>query len=244
MTKSVIIVTGGSKGLGLSICQHLLAAGHHVRTFSRSSTPELESLLSTYSKNAAFAWSNIDATDHDALKEFVRNIQLEGIQISALINNAGVNLDRLLAMTQPEEVHRVISVNLESSILLTRLVVRSMIQGSDASIINISSVIGHRGIKGTSVYAATKSALIGFTRSLARELGPRNIRVNAILPGYIQTDMTAEMPAGQLKQVLRRTPLGRMGKPADIAGTVEFLISPTAQYITGQAIVVDGGLTC
>jgi len=243
LTNAQILVTGGSKGLGLATCHHLLEKGFRVRTFSRQTTSAVEELMAEYGGSGQFGWQSIDATDQASIKTYIQELQRDG-GIDALVNNAGINLDRILATTHPDEVHKVILVNLEATILLTRLVVRNMIQGSGASIINVSSVIGHRGIKGTSVYAATKSALIGFTNSLARELGPRNIRVNAILPGYIETDMTVDMPEGQKKQILRRTPLGRMGKPSDIAGVIEFLISPTAEFITGQSIVVDGGLTC
>ena len=165
-------------------------------------------------------------------------------RIDGLVNNAGINLDRLLPMTGPEEIHQLLAVNLEAPLLLSRLVTRVMIQKGDAAIVNISSVIGHRGIKGTSVYGATKAAIVGFTRSLARELGPRNIRVNAVLPGYIETEMTSGMSSGNRNQIIRRTPLGRLGQAEEVATTVEFLLSHNSRFITGQAIVVDGGLTC
>jgi len=244
LANELIIVSGGSKGLGLAICERLLSSGYRVRTFSRTATLEVENLSAQYGNAGTFEWEKLDATNHDNMSAYVRNIQRKSGHIYALVNNAGINLDMLLPLTQPEEIHRVLSVNLEATILLTRLVSRNMIQGDGASIVNVSSVIGYRGVKGTSVYAATKSALLGFTHSLARELGPRNIRVNAVLPGYIETDMTAEMSTGQRGAVLRRTPLGRMGRPSDIAGVIEFLLSSSADFITGQSIVVDGGLTC
>lgn len=244
MDGKVVVVSGGSKGLGLGITQRLLAAGCRVRSFSRTASAETRLLEEMHARGGRYRWTALDATDHEGLAGFVSGIYREDGHIDGLVNNAGVNLDRLLSMTAPEEIHRLLAVNLEAPLLLTRLVTRVMIQKGDAAIVNISSVIGHRGIKGTSVYSATKAAMVGFTRSMARELGPRNIRVNAALPGYIETEMTAGMPAGNRSQVIRRTPLGRLGQVEDVAAAVEFLLSPNARFITGQAIVVDGGLTC
>lgn len=244
MDKKVVIVSGGSKGLGLAITRRLLDAGFRVHTFSRSPSPDTKMLEKEQSDTGRYYWTALDTTDQEGLDKYVNRIYREEGHITGLINNAGFNLDRLLPMTGPGEIERVISVNLTSPLLLTRLVTRAMIQKGNGSIINISSVIGHRGIKGTSVYSATKAALVGFTRSLARELGPRNIRVNAMLPGYIETEMTAGMSVVKKAQVIRRTPLGRMGCAADIAGVAEFLLSPGSSFITGQTIVVDGGLTC
>ncbi len=244
MEGKVVIVSGGSKGLGLGITQRLLAAGCRVHSFSRTASEETRQLEEEYGSSGRYRWMALDITDRDGLAGWVNAIHREEGHIDGLVNNAGVNLDRLLPMTSPEEIHRLLAVNLEAPLLLTRLVTRAMIQKGDAAIVNISSVIGYRGIKGTSVYGATKAAMLGLTRSLARELGPRNIRVNAVLPGYIETEMTAGMPDGNRKQVIRRTPLGRLGQIDDVAAVVEFLLSSTARFVTGQAVVVDGGLTC
>lgn len=244
MNKQIVIISGGSKGLGLAISRRLLDAGFCVRTFSRSPSKDTQSLEEQYAGTGNYSWTALDVTDHEGLKVFVNGIDKEEGHIVGLINNAGVNLDRLLPVTSPDEIHKIISINLESPILLTRLVTRLMIQKGSGSIINISSVIGYRGIKGTSAYSATKSAMLGFTKSLARELGPRAIRVNAILPGYIETEMTGGMQAAKKDQIIRRTPLGRLGNVSDIASVAEFLLSPASSFMTGQTLVVDGGLTC
>ncbi len=244
MNEKVVIVSGGSKGLGLGITQRLLAAGCRVRSFSRTASPETKLLEDEYKHSGRYLWTPLDATDREGLASFVSDIHRQEGRIDGLVNNAGINLDRLLPMTGPEEIHQLLAVNLEAPLLLSRLVTRVMIQKGDAAIVNISSVIGHRGIKGTSVYGATKAAIVGFTRSLARELGPRNIRVNAVLPGYIETEMTSGMSSGNRNQIIRRTPLGRLGQAEEVATTVEFLLSHNSRFITGQAIVVDGGLTC
>jgi len=244
MNNKTVIISGGSSGLGLEMSQKLLKAGYNVRTFSRKPSDATQTLESIYAESNQYSWSALDTTNHEGLKAFVKQIEKNDEQIVGLINNAGINLDRLLATTSDDELHKVIAVNLESLMVLTRIVTRAMLLTGNASIINMSSVIGHRGIKGTSVYSATKAGVVGFTKSLARELGARNIRVNALLPGYIETDMTHDMAASKKAQIIRRTPLARMGVPSDIANVAEFLLSPASSFVTGQVIVVDGGLTC
>ncbi|MET1255397.1 SDR family NAD(P)-dependent oxidoreductase [Aliikangiella maris] len=244
MSKQTVIISGGSSGLGLRMSQQLLAAGYCVRTFSRKASAQTEKLQAEYGADGQYSWRALDTTDHQGVKQFVDAIGKQDEKVVGLINNAGINLDRLLATTSDDEMHKVISVNLESLMILTRAVTRLMLQTGNASIINMSSVIGHRGIKGTSVYSATKAGVVGFTKSLARELGARNIRVNALLPGYIETDMTVNMAESKKQQIIRRTPLARFGVADDIANVAEFLISEKSSFVTGQVIVVDGGLTC
>jgi 3-oxoacyl-[acyl-carrier protein] reductase len=240
----LVLISGGSRGLGLAFSRHLLRSGCRVRTFSRSATDGTQALEDEYRGSGKYAWMALDALDKEGLKEFVNQAHREGGHIFGLVNNAGINLDRLLPVTAPEEISKVISINLESLLLLTRHVTRVMIQKGNGSIVNVSSIIGYRGTAGTSVYSATKAGILGFTRSLARELGPKNIRVNALLPGYVDTDMTAEIPAAKRAQIIRRTPLGRLGDVSDVAAVAAFLLSPASSFITGQAIVVDGGLSC
>ncbi len=240
MNSPIVLISGGSRGLGAAMARSLLADGAIVATFSRSETP----FVAEMKNNPNFRWSAVDATDGQALKDMVFALYREFGRIDALVNNAGAALDQLLPVTTDAQISACLALNLESAIRLTRLVVRVMLPKGRGSVINLSSVLGQRGFRGTSVYAATKAGLDGFTRSLARELGGRGIRVNAIAPGFIETDMTAHMPEAQRAMVLRRTPLGRLGQPEDVAALVKFLISDQAAFITGQSLTVDGGLTC
>lgn len=238
-----VIVSGGSKGLGKAIVTGLLNQDYRVATFSRSET---DFLIETRTNTPVerFYWESVDLNEPQTLRAFVFNVYKQFGGIDALINNAGMNLDRVLAVTTDAEIHQILTVNLEATILLSRLVSRFMLQKSEGVIINISSILGTRGFKGTSVYSAAKAGLDGFTRSLARELGGRGIRVNAVAPGFLETDMTGHMPENQRAQIIRRTPLGRLGRPEDIVGLIKFLLSPEAGFITGQTITADGGLTC
>ena len=240
MKDKVVLISGGSRGLGAAMARAFLDAGAVVATLSRSASPFVKEMAD----HPRFRWQAADATDGDALKKMVFALYKEFGRIDALVNNAGAAMDQLLPVTTDEQLSRTLSLNLEAVIRLTRLVTRVMLPKGKGVVINMSSVLGHRGFRGTSVYAATKAGLDGFTRSLARELGGRGIRVNAVSPGFIETDMTADMPEAQRAMVLRRTPLGRLGQPEDVAALVQFLISDAASFITGQTMVVDGGLIC
>jgi 3-oxoacyl-[acyl-carrier protein] reductase len=241
---AVVVVSGGSRGVGQAIVASMLAEGCKVATFSRCRTPFIGQLIDDPALRDAFYWRALDATDHAAVKAFAQQVQMKFGRIDVLVNNAGANHDQLLALTQDEEIDTLLSLNLASVIKLSRQVSRVMLAQGGGNIINISSVIGTRGFKGTSVYSATKAALDGLSRSLARELGGRGIRVNSIAPGFLATDMTGHMPAAQKAQILRRTPLGRLGEAADVVGLIKYLISDDASFITGQTFVVDGGLSC
>jgi 3-oxoacyl-[acyl-carrier protein] reductase len=164
--------------------------------------------------------------------------------IQALVNNAGIARDGVLATMRPVDIDAVLDVNLRGTLHLTRLVARPMLTRGTGSILNISSIIGLRGYSGLAVYSATKGGLDAMTRALARELGPRNIRVNSIAPGYLETEMSSTLGAEQRDQIVRRTPLCRLGRPDDVVGAVLFLLSPASAFITGQTFVIDGGVTC
>lgn len=240
--KGVALISGGSRGLGLALVKSLLDHGYRVATFSRSSREAIERLKEKYSERFSFVEG--DMSDHASLVGVVKRVEKDCGPIDVLINNAGIAPDGVLATMQPGQIEQVMAVNLTGTLLLTRLVVRQMVVRSRGNIINISSIIGLRGYAGLAAYSATKAGLDGMTRGLARELGPRNIRVNSIAPGYLETEMTHGLGETQRNQIVRRTPLGRLGTPHDIVGSIHFLLSPGAGFITGQVLVIDGGITC
>jgi 3-oxoacyl-[acyl-carrier protein] reductase len=238
----LVLVSGGSRGLGLAIVKHLLKEGYQVATFSRSVTEEFERLREEHRDKLYYFYG--DMAQRDTIEKVVTKIEKDIGPIEVLINNAGIASDGVLATMPPEQIEQLISVNLTGTLLLTRLVVRRMIVRCRGNVLNISSIIGLRGYSGLAAYSATKAGIDGMTRALARELGPRNIRVNAIAPGYLETDMTGKLDERQRDQIVRRTPMGRLGLPEDVVGAVSFLMSPASSFITGQTIVVDGGITC
>jgi 3-oxoacyl-[acyl-carrier protein] reductase len=164
--------------------------------------------------------------------------------VDVVINNAGVGIDGILSTMPDTDVHRAVTLNLEAAIQLTRACLKSMLRKRAGCVINVTSVVGIRGFSGLSVYSATKAGLDGLTRSLAREVGPEGIRVNAVAPGYFESEMTTRLDDRQKKWIVRQTALRRLGAVEDLTGVVRFLLSPAARFITGQTIVVDGGLTC
>ncbi len=242
MNNRVVIVSGGSRGLGQSIIEALLEREYRVAAFSRSHSDFIGETLQR--RPAQFHWEQVDAGDGARLKSFVLEVYRKFGGIHGLVNNVGINADQLISMTSDEEIDRLLDVNLKSVLKLTRQVSRVMITQKQGSIVTISSVIGQRGFKGAAVYAATKAALDGMTRAVARELGPKAIRANSIAPGLLETDMTAGIPEAQRAQIIRRTPLGRLGRVSEIASLVLFLLGDESSFITGQTITADGGLTC
>jgi 3-oxoacyl-[acyl-carrier protein] reductase len=237
----VALVSGASRGLGLGITQALLANGYKVGAFSRSASVETDGLVNQFQGRYAFA--TVDLSDVRGTAALVDSVQTNLGPISVLVNNAGTLHEAIFARQDVETIDRLIDVNLRGTMMLTRHVSRGMMIRRCGRIINISSIVSIRGYKGTVAYAATKGAINAMTRALARELGGRNVTVNSIAPGYLKTDLTASMTEKQLSQVTRRTPLGRLGQVDDVVSLVLFLISPAASFITGQTIIVDGGLT-
>lgn len=234
------IVSGGSRGLGLAVVERLLDRGDHVATFSRSGSERLARLAASYRGRLHVA--TLDAADGVALRGFVERAAAEFGSIDHCIANAAVAYEGVLATATDAALDAMLAVNLRGSIILVREVVRQMlVQAEQPSITLVSSVVASRGSAGLSVYAATKAGLEGFARSLARELGGRGIRVNAVAPGFLETDLSATLSAERRGRIIRRTPLGRLGLPDDVVGAIDFLASPRAAFITGQVITIDGG---
>ncbi len=237
----VVIVTGGSRGLGAGIVRAFLADGDRVATCARSMTPEVEEWAAA--EPDRFLFETADLSSPDDAKRFVTAVIERWGRVDVLVNNAGVARDGILGMVTDDDLDAVIDLNLKGTLYVTRLVSRRMLAKRSGSIVNISSIVGLSGYRGLSVYSATKAALDGLTRALARELGSRGITVNSVAPGYLRTEMSHGLDEDQLQQIVRRTPAGRLGEPADIARVVQFLVDPANSYLTGQVIVVDGGLT-
>ena len=242
--QKVIIISGGSRGLGQALVADFLEAGHIVATFSRKATPFIHECQEEYAEDKRFFWQAVDGTQLEQLKEFAFSVIREYGRVDVLINNAAIGVEGILTLMPESDIERGIALNLESVIYLTRTCLKSMLQQQDGCIINISSIVGIRGYNGMSVYSATKAALDGFSRSLAREMGKAGIRVNSIAPGYFESDMSSGLAESQRARIIRRTPLRRLGTIQDFVGVARFLISPDARFITGQTIVVDGGITC
>jgi 3-oxoacyl-[acyl-carrier protein] reductase len=247
MTKSphpIVLISGGSRGLGAALVSDLLANGYGVATFSRAETPFVADLRQADPNGERFRWEALDGNDFPAMRRFVLGVQQSFGRLDGLVNNAAVGGEGLLALTPDEEIRRTIAVNFEAVVHLTRQCTRGMLVAGGGSIVNISSIHARRGHAGVALYSATKAAVDGLTRSLARELGPRGIRVNSVAPGYFESAMVSSIGAAQRAAIARRTPLGRLATVEDIVPVVRFLLSPDARFISGQVVTVDGGLTC
>lgn len=236
-----IILSGGSKGLGYSLSEYLLREGYRVSAFSRHSTSEVDQLQK---KHPNYFFSVADNANSSQLEAFCQQAIHKQGEIYGLINNAAVAVDGIFATLPEIEIERMLDVNLAGTLTLTRLCLRSMLPSNQPGrIISISSIVGSRGAAGLVVYSATKAALEGMTRSLAREVGPKQITVNAIAPGYMQTDLSDSLSEERQQSIIRRTPLGRFTQFSDIHPLIGLLLSEQGQFITGQTIAVDGGLS-
>ena len=228
------LVTGASKGIGKAIATELAAAGATVVVGYRSGKDEAEALAVELGGSAIQA----DVSSADDAKRLIE----EAGDLDILVNNAGLTRDGLLARMSDDDWQTVIDTNLASVFYTCRAVTRPMMKKRAGAIVNISSIVGVHGNWGQTNYAASKAGIIGFTKSLARELGSRNIRANVVAPGYVKTQLTDVLPEEATGAMLENTPLGRLGDPEDVAGAVRFLSSDAASFITGEVLLVDGGL--
>ena len=237
MDKKIVFITGVSRGIGLEIAKCFLNDGHFVIGTSRSHFNLSEALGSDQCLHMP-----LDVTDRDQVKSCLEQLKtLEKIP-NVLINNDGITKDQLFLRMKDEDWDEVINSNLTSVFNITKLFIKSMVKNRSGKIINISSVAGLMGNPGQVNYSASKAGLGGFTRSLAKEVAARNITVNCIAPGFIETDMTNHFKSDELENILKQIPKNKMGNPQDIANLALFLASSSADYITGQTISVDGGL--
>lgn len=235
-----VLVTGGTRGLGLAISRRLAAAGYQVIVIGRNCSPECEQWMAACN-NAVF--EPYDFSDTSGIHEFSQNITTKYGRLYGLVNNAALGLDGILATMHESDISRVLRVNVEAPILLTKYLLRPMLINRRGRVINISSIIGSSGFKGLAVYGATKSAMNGFTKSLSREVGKAGITVNSVAPGYMATDMTQGLEGEKLESIKRRSPMGVLAHVDDVAGMVNYLMSFEARMITGTVITVDAGST-
>jgi 3-oxoacyl-[acyl-carrier protein] reductase len=240
----VALVTGGSRGIGRAIALGLAQNGHRVAV-NYSTRPEAaESVVTEIRSNGGEAIAlGADVSDEAAVGRLISEVGERLGPVEVLVNNAGVTRDGLLARMSSDDWDRVIEVNLRSAFLCTKAVMRGMLKNRWGRIISIGSVSGLAGNPGQANYAASKAAVIGFTKSVAKEVGGRGITVNVVAPGFIETDMTAELGEVALEAAISATAVGRLGRPEDVAAAVAYLAGENAGFVTGQVIVVDGGLT-
>lgn len=236
----VILITGGSRGIGAAIVKTCHAAGAQVAFTYRSSSNQADELVAELGDRVKAYQS--DAADYNAAGELIKSVTADMGAIDGLINNAGITKDNLLMRMSEEQWDQVMHVNLKSAFNLTKHCMRPMMKQRKGSIINMSSVVGMFGNAGQSNYAASKAGLIGFTKSIAKEVGSRNIRCNAIAPGFIATEMTEELDEKTKQQFLANIPLKRYGTAEEVADLCVFLLSDKSAYISGQAISICGAL--
>jgi 3-oxoacyl-[acyl-carrier protein] reductase len=240
-----VIVTGGSRGLGLAIARKLTETGFRTIAIARKENDELAAAIEAAERiqQASLIFRAFDLGEIEGIAGLVKEIRRDFGPIYGLINNAGISVDGTLALMRNSDIERVVRLNTISPLVLSKYVVRSMMADGGGRIVNIASVVASTGYSGLSVYGATKAALIGFTRSLAREVGRMGVNVNSVAPGFVETDMTQGLTDEQRQQIERRSALKRLVEVGDVANAVEFLLSERAKNITGTVLTVDAGAT-
>ena len=240
MKDKVILVTGANRGIGLNIIQRLNNDGYTIIGTSR--TDDGANIISQEINSNGGKGLKMDVTNHESINSAIKNIQDEYGALYGLVNNAGITNDNLLMRMTEEQWLSVIETNLTSIYRVTKSIVKDMMKAREGRIVNIGSIVGMMGNAGQSNYSASKSGLLGFTKSLARELSSRNINVNSISPGFIDTDMTKALSDDQIDNLSKNIPLGRIAESSEVSSVVSFLLSDDSSYITGENINVNGGL--
>src|SRR3989441_9427537 len=240
-----VIVTGGSRGLGLGIARTLIRTGYRVVTIARKETDHLKAAIdeAEHLNPGSLRFVSFDLAAIAEIPELVRKLRRDLGPIYGLVNNAAVGFDGALPLMHNSQIEQLIRLNMVSPIVLTKYVVRSMMADGGGRIVNVTSIIGFTGYSGLSVYGATKASMIGFTRSLAREVGRKGVNVNAVAPGFLDTDMTQRLNEEEREKIARRSALRRLPAVDDVANAVEFLLGDKAQSITGITLTVDAGNT-
>ncbi len=243
--KRNVVVTGGSRGLGLAIARSLADAGYGVITVARQMNDQLDAAMKQHGNGHAGSLDFVafDLAETERIPKLVRTLRKDFGPVYGLVNNAALGTDGLLAIMQNPHIERLIRVNTLAPIMLSKYVVRQMMADGGGRIVNVASIIGFTGYSGLSVYGATKASMIGFTRSLAREVGRLNINVNAVAPGFLDTDMTQSLEGEQRTKVAGSSALRRLAGVDDVADAVEFLMGDKAKSITGTVLTVDAGST-
>ncbi len=240
-----VLVTGGSRGLGLAVAQKLAAAGYRTIALARTKNKEITAAIAQAERagQGTLHFVPFDLGKIDDIPALVRGLRKEFGPLYGLINNAALGLSGTLAMMHNAKIEAMVRLNTLSPMVLTKYVVRAMMADGAGRIVNVASIVAFSGAGGVPVYAATKASMVGFTRSLAREVGPLGITVNAVAPGILDTDMTHVLTDEQRAQIARRSALNRLAEVEDVANTVEFLLSDKARNITGTVVTVDAGAT-
>jgi len=240
-----VIVTGGSRGLGLGIARRLVCEGYRVIAVARRETSQLTSAMQEAERKnpGSFHFVPFDLAQIEDISKVVKTVRKTVGPIYGLVNNAAVSFEGVLALMPTSQIEQLVRLNTLSPMVLTKYVVRSMMADGAGRVVNVASIIGFTGYSGLAVYGATKASMLGFTRSLAREVGPAGVNVNSVAPGFVDTEMTQGLEDEQRQQIVRRSALRRLAEIDDVANAVEYLLSDKAKNITGTVLTVDAGST-